>query len=138
LIWGLFLSGCSDPPAPAPVHTGPSMAPYVLWQEPEKLPVDKPIALFVDAPGGELDRLAADFDITTFLNDKFTPVFLSSTSKHFLRFYLPDGCPISPPLYLKTPSDWIAEANRIVLLLGKTFQDSCPDRFNRQLLQGSL
>ena len=32
--------------------------------------------MVVDQPGGPLDRLLADPDLTTFVNDRFTPLFL--------------------------------------------------------------
>lgn len=72
--------GCRDPadppPAPGPADLPRwSTAPHVLWAGPST-PVERPLALFVDQPGGSLDRMLADSDVATFLNDRFTPMFL--------------------------------------------------------------
>src|SRR5436190_1822950 len=71
---------CHDPPTPPPTQ-GPddlprwSLAPHVSWAGLDA-PATRPLAVFVDDPGGPLDQIAADADVTTFLNDRFTPIFL--------------------------------------------------------------
>jgi len=76
----LLASACHDPPDPPPTpapQTLPrwSQAPHVRWADLDT-PLRGPLAIVVDEPGGPLDRLVADADVTTFLNDRFTPLFL--------------------------------------------------------------
>jgi hypothetical protein len=88
----------------------------VIWQAPEA-PVDKPVALFVDVPGGPMDRLAADPDVATFLNDRFHPVFLTSSDAQptgTVAFYAPGGCPLTPPASPADAPAWIALANEVI------------------------
>src|SRR5204862_5947019 len=65
---------CHDPPTPPPTQ-GPddlprwSLAPHVSWAGLDA-PATRPLAVFVDDPGGPLDQIAADADVTTFLNDR--------------------------------------------------------------------
>lgn len=73
----LALGGCGDPPPPPESpRCGPARgatAPHVCWAGPDA--TGRPIALLVDEPGGPVDRLVADADVTTFLNDRFEPRF---------------------------------------------------------------
>ena len=75
-----LLVACSDPPEPPPAAPPPdlprwSQALHVRWAGPTTA-LAGPLAVVVDVPGGPLDRIVADPDVTTFLNDRFTPLFL--------------------------------------------------------------
>ncbi|MCB9777406.1 MAG: hypothetical protein H6742_02445 [Alphaproteobacteria bacterium] len=106
LALAALVAACSDPPdpPPAPAPGGLprwSTAPHIAWAGPDT-PVDRPIALIVDQPGGRLDRAMAHADVTTFLNDRFTPVFL--TPDHApgmyagsLQVVTPGGCWLVTP-----------------------------------------
>lgn len=126
----LLLSGCADPPAPAPVP-GPadlprwSQAPYVSWTGPGQ-PVTRPLVVFVDRPGGPLDRVAEDVDVATFLNDRFHPWFLVPEAAPGLVAAPPAalildarGCVRAAPFLPETPADWIARANEVLLALDR-------------------
>ena len=115
----LGLLSCVDPPDP-PALPGPadlprwSTAPYVRWAGPAD-PLRGPVLVIVDQPGGPLDRLAADADLTTFLNDRFTPFFVIPSAAPGL----PDpsvqvlderGCWLLPPM---VPPDLGALVDRL-------------------------
>lgn len=88
------------------------------WRR-DDAPVDRPVALFVDAPGGPADRLAADPDVTTFLNDRFHPVFHVADPAQpsgTVQFLSPGGCAIAPPALPPTAADLIARMNAIIVL----------------------
>jgi hypothetical protein len=86
-------------------------------------PVDRPIARVVDVPGGPLDTIVADPDVTTFLNDRFyalfrlpgihpeEPVALAAT----VQFFRPDGCALTEPLQVGSPRELIDVCNAIVV-----------------------
>lgn len=114
---------CSDPPLPAPVDpSSPSTAPYMEWRTAQG-PVTHPVVRVVDEPGGPLDRIVADVDVTTFLNDRFHPIFrrpgaypdepiaLAGT----VQFFDPLGCPITPALRVWSPQELIDVANAVSL-----------------------
>jgi hypothetical protein len=76
------------------------------------------VAVFVDAPGGAVDRLAADPDVTTFLNDRFHPIFRLDDPDQAggtVQFYSADGCALGPPVTPATPGALIAIANGVVV-----------------------
>lgn len=113
-----LLFACTDPPPPAPARpASASTAAWVEWRTTDE-PVSRPVALVVDVPGGPLDRVVADVDVTTFLNDRFHPVFASPTPEraagtvHFLDAC---GCPLAPPASPATPAAFIALANTIIV-----------------------
>jgi len=95
-----------------------STAPYVQWVGPGEA-VHKPVALFVSAPGGPLDLLASDADVTTFLNDRFTPMFLVPVSAPDLApgmwFIDQNGCLLTGPDQPTSPEEWLALANQVQL-----------------------
>lgn len=84
------------------------------------------MARVVDVPGGTLDRLVADPDVTTFLNDRFYPIFrepglyedeplaLAGT----LQFFTPSGCPITAPVRVWSTQELIDVANAVALRSG--------------------
>ena len=131
----LALASCSDPPPPPPVADPAgvprwSTAPYVRWAGPRD-PSTGPLAVFVDHPGGPLDRIAADPDVTTFLNDRFVPWFLTPSAAEGLppapaALWLdPRGCVLAGPLRPASPDAWIATANAVL--------QAGPDRPTRPL-----
>ncbi len=111
------LFACSDPPDPPPATTTRSAAIWVEWRVPAE-PVERPVVLVVDVPGGALDRLVADADVTTFFNDRFHPILVQSDfrqSPGTLGFYTADGCAIGPALTPRSSDEIIAAANRVVI-----------------------
>lgn len=123
----LSWAACSDPPDPAP-SPPPSAVPqwstarHVRWAGPDD-PVSRPLAIFADMPGGPMDALAADDDVTTFLNDRFHPWFLDPDAASDLPraptawFVDPRGCLVDGPWTPATPTEWIAHANAVLLRL---------------------
>ncbi len=122
-VW--FLTSCSDPADP-PVTPAPhdlprwSTAPHVQWRD-LSAPVQLPLAVIVDEPGGPMDKIVADVDVTTFLNDRFHPLFLTpesgpdlpSPSTLFLDI---QGCLLAPVLSGEiTPTAWIERGNQAIL-----------------------
>jgi hypothetical protein len=77
----------------------------------------RPLALLVGEPGGPLDRLAADPDVTTFLNDRFearfvSPGVLPPPSERTLVLD-PRGCLLpGGSVESSTPEAWIAGVNK--------------------------
>ena len=122
----VLLGACSDPPDPTPTP-GPaglprwSTAPHVLWAGPDD-PVTRPSAIFVDVPGGPLDQIAADPDVTTFLNDRFHPWFILPSRVDHLRaghsiIFDVHGCVLKGPTTPSTTAEWIEGANSALLAL---------------------
>ena len=118
------LGGCSDPPDPPPAPSPSgiprfSTAAYVRWAGPGD-PVSRPLAVFVDVPGGDLDQLVADPDVTTFLNDRFHAWFLTPEAAEGLPtapaawFVDGEGCLLGGPERPAGPASWIAAANTAV------------------------
>jgi hypothetical protein len=114
---------CHDPPTPPPTQ-GPddlprwSLAPHVSWSGLSG-PATRPLAVFVDDPGGPLDRIAADLDVTTFLNDRFTPIFLIGTRSPGagVTFLDGGGCVLLGPIEPSTPDAFIEIANDLEVRL---------------------
>jgi hypothetical protein len=115
---------CHDPPTPPPTQ-GPddlprwSLAPHVSWSGLTHTAA-RPLAVFVDDPGGPLDRIAADADVTTFLNDRFTPIFLIPERAPLARgvsFLDGDGCVLLGPIAPATPEAFIDIANDLQVRL---------------------
>ena len=117
------LLSCSDPPTP-PATPAPSdglprysTAPHVQWAG--LAPTDRILAVFVDEPGGPLDRLAHDPDVATFLNDRFSPIFLppelAPDLPEAIWFVDRSGCLRHAPIRPLTPPDFIAAANTVML-----------------------
>lgn len=120
-----LLVGCSDPPPPPPVPTHvATVAPWVRWRD-ESDPVGAPIAVFVDARGGPADRIAADLDVTTFLNDRFHPVLVPAYEDQpigTIAFYDAAGCRLAGPYTPANPQELIDRANELVVrVAGRTF-----------------
>lgn len=122
----MVVSGCADPADP-PAAADPSgvqrwsAAPHVRWAGPAD-PVRRPLAVLVDHPGGPLDRIAADPDVTTFLNDRFHPWFLppevaGGAPDAPATWWLDErGCLLYGPTRPATPEAWIADANAAALV----------------------
>ena len=119
------LGGCVDPPDPPPVRAPAdrpswSTAPWVVWAA-----VDTrgpgPLAVFVGPPGGAMDQIAADADVTTFLNDRFVPLFVPSDLAPDLpegAFFLnAEGCVLDGPWTPQSAADWISHGNAVLLAL---------------------
>lgn len=113
------LCACTDPPDPPRLNTGsPSTAPWVEWKK-DADPVDRPVALVVDVPGGAMDRVVADPDVTTFLNDRFHPIFhvpaQGGQPPGTVRFYTPAGCPLTGAEMPDTPARFVDLANSVIV-----------------------
>jgi hypothetical protein len=94
-----------------------STAPWVEWRG-AAVPVHGPVAIFVDKPGGPLDRIAADPDVTTFLNDRFHPIFLTESVHQgagTVRFYDGCGCPLTSAEAPSDPATFIGIANTVIV-----------------------
>ncbi len=117
-------TGCHDPPTPPPSHAPDdlprwSKAPHVRWAG-LSAAGPPPLAVFVDDPGGPLDRIAANDDVATFLNDRFTPVFLVPASSPLPRgvsFLDGDGCLLLGPTAPGSPGEFIEIANDLQVRL---------------------
>ncbi|MSQ03371.1 MAG: hypothetical protein EXR71_16005 [Myxococcales bacterium] len=130
------LVACVDPPDPPPATTTRSAAIWVEWRAADQ-PVERPVALVVDVPGGTLDRLVADPEVTTFFNDRFHAILVESDAEQqpgTLGFYTADGCAIGPVLTPHSPDEIIAAANRAVIVPeargrhASSFVRGCPGR----------
>lgn len=116
----LFLGlvpACYDPPVPAPSpRMNTSNAVYVEWRR-EDEPVRRPVVLVVDQPGGPADRVVADLDVTTFLNDRFHPVFREGDPgpPGTVQFFAVTGCPLTEPFTPQDARHAIEVANRVVV-----------------------
>lgn len=140
LLSGLLaLLSCADPAAPPEVPGPPDLprwseAPYVEWSGPSS-PVSRPLAVFVDLPGGPMDAIAADLDVTTFLNDRFHPWFLRPDAVDGLPpaplALILDraGCVRAAPFRPEGPAAWIAAANAVLLDLdaGRAATERLPE-----------
>ena len=125
LSLALFVGiACHDPPTPPPTQ-GPddlprwSLAPHVSWAGLAG-PATRPLAVLVDDPGGPLDQIAADPDVTTFLNDRFTPIFLIPERAPLARgvtFLDSEGCVLLGPIEPSTPEAFIEVANDLQVRL---------------------
>lgn len=122
------MTSCADPADPPPVPGPPDLprwseAPWVAWTGPST-PVSRPLAVFVDLPGGPMDRIASDPDVATFLNDRFHPWFLlpevaiGLPSPSPLALILDaGGCVRQAPFRPADAQAWIAAANAVLLAL---------------------
>jgi hypothetical protein len=116
LAW-VFLMGCSGPPEPLPaVPATTSVAVHVEWLD-VGARVEAPIAVVRDAPGGPLDRVVSDPDVTTFLNDRFHPIFVAAAhgGAGTVTFRDGCGCVLLGPLSPATPGAFIDAANAVML-----------------------
>ena len=100
-------------------------------------PVRGPVVLVRDTPGGAIDRLVADPDVTTFFNDRFHPVFVTSDfvretgTIHFLDGC---GCPLGPVATPRTAAAILYLANTVIVrpdalaCQGQPFAERCTTR----------
>jgi hypothetical protein len=118
----LCVLGCQDPPDPTATPPPSDLpryatAPHVQWAG--LAPTDRILAVFVDEPGGPLDRLAHDADVATFLNDRFSPIFippdLASNLPKGILFVDTNGCLRLAPVKPTSPSEFIAAGNDVML-----------------------
>jgi len=129
-----------DPPAPPPLPGPPDLprwseAPYVAWSGPAT-PITRPLAVFVDLPGGPMDQIAGDADVATFLNDRFHPWFLVPEAAPDLAeppaalFLDASGCLLRGPDRPDGPAAWIEEANAVLLAIhaGDTQPRALPEQ----------
>ena len=122
IVLSCVMAACSDPPDP-PATPAPAdlpryaTAPHVQWAGLSR--TTAPLAVFVDQPGGPLDRLAHDADVATFLNDRFTPLFLTPAVApdlpEAILFVDERGCLLLDPVRPQTPADFIEAANTVML-----------------------
>jgi hypothetical protein len=118
------IGACHDPPTPPASHAPDdlprwSQAPHVRWAGLADTG-SAPLAVFVGDPGGQLDRIAADDDVATFLNDRFTPIFLvpeSSPLPRGVSFLDRAGCLLLGPVAPDSPTAFIALANDLQVRL---------------------
>ena len=92
---------------------GPSHARWVGWRALDQA-VAAPIAWFSGAPGGSVDQIAMDRDVTTFLNDRFSPVFEVGEAET-VQFLTADGCAFGLPLPLRSAEAFIDAANLVIV-----------------------
>ncbi len=91
----------------------------MLWTGPGP-PSGRPLAVFIDQPGGPLDQIAADEDVTTFLNDRFEPWFLipeiapSLGPAPRMWFFDAQGCVLASSTGVPDATAWINLANRVI------------------------
>jgi hypothetical protein len=118
----LGLLACADPPDPPSTPPPADLpryatAPHVHWAG--LAPTGRILAVLVEDPGGPLDRIAHDADVATFLNDRFSPIFLPPhlvpDLPRGLLFVDPDGCLRLDPLTPESPAELIDAANRVML-----------------------
>ncbi len=113
-LFGLLLglpAGC------APAVPEPS-ASYVEWRA-ANAPVDRPLAVFVDRAGGPMDGVARDWDVTTFLNDRFHALLVPEFGVQPLgsaAFYSADGCLLYGPFVPSSGSSCIVAANQVIVI----------------------
>ena len=103
--------GCK-PPAQEPASS------FVEWRS-VQAPVARPIAVFVGPVDGPMDRVARDWDVTTFLNDRFHPLLVTAFGEQppgSAAFYTADGCLLYGPFTPATGSAWIVAANQVIVL----------------------
>ncbi len=110
-------------------------------------PTGRPLVVFVDEGGGPLDQLAADADVTTFLNDRFTPIFLLPSVAPELpspsvQVLDGRGCWLLPPTQPDSADAFIALANGVMtdLAAGRpaTARPAPPTRWGVALPADSL
>lgn len=81
-------------------------------------PVHGPVVIVVDRPGGHMDQLVADPDVTTFFNDRFHPLFLQESAHQSvgtIRFFDGCGCPLTDETRPTSPVQLIALANEVIV-----------------------
>jgi len=114
-LWFGLLLGLPAGCAPAVPEASAS---YVEWRAAD-VAVDRPLAVFVDGIGGPMDSVARDWDVTTFLNDRFhalrVPEF-GAQPMGTAAFYSADGCLLYGPFVPSTGSAWIVAANQVIVL----------------------
>ncbi len=106
----LVLAACRSSDAPTTLQS------FIEWRS-AAAPVERPLAVFVDQVGGPLDLLARDPDMTTFLNDKFTPLLVPGFGDQrggTAALYSADGCLLAPPFVPESPQAWIGVANQVI------------------------
>lgn len=94
-----------------------STAPWVEWKTSD-VRVRGPVVIVVDRPGGPMDLLAGDPDVTTFFNDRFHPMFLQESEHQptgTVRFYDGCGCPLTNTERPTSPEALIAIANDVIV-----------------------
>ena len=122
MLW-LFLSlllSCSDPAVPNPVPDPEgiprwSTSIHIHWSNPADPPT-RPLAIFIGDPGGPIDQIVTNSDVTTFLNDRFDPWFIipdmvQGIDAETALFLDLDGCSLGSAISPVGPSQWIGYAN---------------------------
>jgi len=92
-----------------------STAPFVEWSGPTT-ELSRPLAVLVEVGGGPLDLIAADSDVTTFLNDGFHPWFVSPEAVEGITtgitlFLDLEGCLLIPAAKVHSAKEWLDLAN---------------------------
>jgi hypothetical protein len=118
----LFL-GCQDPQTPPPTDSPQgiprwSTTEHIAWKGPNDA-IHLNIALIFDTPNGPLDQIAGDDDVTTFLNDRFHPIFVHSSfgaldNGSGLIFISPKGQKLGGPLAPQNAEAWIQVSNQFI------------------------
>lgn len=107
------LGGCSDPPTPPPLNVG--SAAHVQWVGFDRNPT-APVVLVWDRPGGPLDPILGDADLTTFLNQRFTPIRLDpGPDPPRIELVDLDGCWRLPPWSPRSALEVVEAFNRAEL-----------------------
>jgi hypothetical protein len=98
-------------------------------------PVVGPVVVVRDVPGGPVDRLAADPDVTTFFNDRFHARFerlADGAGVGTIAFYDGCGCVLVEPFSPSNPLAVIDTANAVIVRRdarvceGRRFAYRCP------------
>lgn len=94
-----------------------STSDYINWKGPNDT-VNLPIALLIDTPGGSIDSIAAHFDVTSFLNDRFHPIFLHKKffpgAQSALILISPEGITLGGPVQPPNAEAWIQLGNQLM------------------------
>ncbi len=131
--WVALSGACNDPPEPppevVPAGSPSATAPHVQWQTwADAEAGSRPWVEFHDAPDGPAIAIAADPDVTTFLNDRFASVFFNEPGTPGILFMSASGCVLTHWLRPSTPAAFIEAANAVIVLPETTDPSSIADR----------
>lgn len=115
--------GCQDPQTPPPTEPPQgiprwSTTKHITWKGPSDA-IQLNIALVIDTPNGPLDQIAGDNDVTTFLNDRFHPIFVHASFGALdkgsgLIFISPEGKKLGGPITPQNVDAWIQVSNQFI------------------------
>lgn len=122
VVFLFLLAACGDGRKPA-ASPSPKDLPrwssteYVEWNGPNDR-ASQPIALIIDRTDGPLDQMCGDVDVTSFLNDRFHPIFIHSrvmpSIDSALILISPNGETLGGPLAPHNASALIQLGNQLM------------------------